>query len=182
MTTLQAAKIVCSFSTVPTAPLSPFVWGILKTLQTFGQGERPSFENLSDKLAVDNASFFSQGWSEAVDSSLVDCDDFQAASLTERSCAALTDGFIQDGEKRERTEQLFFKLHNGEIIEWRHDMQEKAPTHLRPVAWEHKLTEKYIAEAIANQIEDPEDHIKPNEKFTDLNFDWRASKLVRLEF
>ena len=60
-------ELICSFSTVKTKPLSPFVWVLLKTLNTFPEGNRPEFGQLAEKLAFEDAHYLNEAWSEATD-------------------------------------------------------------------------------------------------------------------
>jgi len=182
MPKLTTAKIQCSFSVVPTMPLSPFVWGILKTVTTFPLNNRPHFETLATKLGVGEKSFFSQAWIEALEIDLVDSDDYQTTSLSTNGETALIDGFIRNGETSEHIEDLYFKLHDGQIIEWNHKMKEANPSKLKPVKWVKRLSAQCIAEAISKQIEDKERHIDPDETMFNLEFDWNNSQKVDLVF
>ena len=116
------AEVVCSFKTVLTAPLSPFVWALLKTLKVFKAGERPDWERLATKLAIGEASFLRDGWKELLTNNLADHSDFALAELSSGGVQALKDEFIRIDEPRcRKNEVLYFRLNNGEPINWRAD-------------------------------------------------------------
>ncbi len=177
-----AAEVVCSFKTVHTAPLSPFVWALLKTLKVFRAGERPSWEELAIKLAVGEASFFSEGWAETRNNNLADDAYFNGANVTVEGDQALEDGFIRIGETRcRRKEVLYFRFNNGEPINWRKDFEAKNRSKLIPPNWANHLNEGLIRDALEVQRESPDERIGAGEKIFDLEIHWEESSRVKLD-
>jgi hypothetical protein len=177
-----AAEIVCSFKTVTTVPLSPFVWALLKALRTFASGARPSWDDFAAKLAVGEPSFFRAAWSELCDLQLADHDDFHAAELTDDGEVALESGFVRSGEPRSRLrEKIYVRLNNGEPIRWRHDFEAKNHSTLFRPAWADSVTEKLVRKALDEQRESSDEQIDVSEKIYDLEIHWELSSRVKLD-
>ncbi len=177
-----AAEVICSFKTVRTAPLSPFVWALLKTLKVFKTGERPSWEELATKLAIGEASFFSEGWAEVRDSDLTDDDDFAVAEITDEGDQALEDGFIRIGETRCRNKEVvYFRLDDGEPIKWKETFKAKTLSALLRPKWADHLNDGIIRSALENQRESSDERIELDEKIFDLEIYWEESSRVKLD-
>jgi hypothetical protein len=177
-----AAEVLCSFKTVSTAPLSPFVWVLLKTLKTFPRGGRPDWEELATKLAVGEPSFFSAAWVELCDLNLVNNAYFPEADLRESGEAALVDGFVRNEFPRQRhRERLYFRLNNGEPFRWRHDLEPKNHARLFKPDWAAQVTEQVIRETLAEQRQSSDEHVQPDEKIYDLEIHWDESSKVKLD-
>ena len=177
-----AAEIVCSFKTVSTAPLSPFVWALLKALKTFDTGTRPSWDELAANLAVGDPSFFSAAWSELCDLHLANLSDFNSAEITDEGQKALEHGFVQTGPPRSRLcEKLYVRLDNGEPFRWRHDFQAKNHSPLRPPTWADTVTENLVRKALEEQRESSDERIVDGEKIYDLEIHWSQSFRVKLD-
>lgn len=177
-----AAEVVCSFKTVHTAPLSPFVWALLKTLKVFRAGERPSWEELANKLAIGEASFLNDGWAEARNNNLADDAYFNGANVTVEGAQALEDGFIRIGETRCRNKEVvYFRLDDGEPIKWKETFEAKNLSALLRPKWAAKLNECLIRDALEVQRESPDERIGAGEKIFDLEIHWEESSRVKLD-
>lgn len=177
-----AAEVVCSFKTVRTAPLSPFVWALLKTLKVFEAGKRPGWEDLATKLAIGEASFFSEGWAELLANNLAVDAKFAVAEITSEGEQSLEDGFIRIGEPRCRTQEVvYFRLDNGEPINWKKDFEAKNHSKIIPPKWADKLNEDLIRKALEQQRESTDERIGIDEKMFDLEIHWTASSRVKLD-
>jgi hypothetical protein len=180
MATPPAVKINCSFTVVTCAPLNPFVWGILKTLQIFEPNERPEFVELAENLGIGKPIFFEEGWNEAIRAELVVSEDFQTASPSESGILALENGFIEI-DREERGATLYFLLRDGEIVKWKSHFNVKNKRDLqRSPKWEKLLTPIYVSEAIREQPEGNE-LIKNNQKICDIELNWDDSYEVSLD-
>lgn len=177
-----AAEVLCSFKTVNTAPLSPFVWVLLKTIKTFPPGERPEWDELAAKLAVGESSFFSAAWGELRSLNLANHSHFREAGLTEAGEAVLLDGFISNEPPRLRQrEKLYFRLNNGEVFRWRHDLEPKNHQRLSRPCWADQVTEDLIRKTLAEQRQSRDEHVQPNERIHDLEVHWDESSRVKLD-
>jgi hypothetical protein len=176
------AEVVCSFKTVHTAPLSPFVWALLKTLKVFKSGERPDWERLATKLAIGEASFLCDGWKELLSNNLADHSDFAVSEISDEGDQALKDGFIRIGEPRCRNnEVLYFRLNNGDPINWKKDFKAKNHSELFSPKWGNHLNEQLIRTTLEMQRESPQEHIQEDEKIFDLEIHWKDSSRVILD-
>ncbi len=165
-------EVYCSFTTVPCTPLSPFVWGVLKVLDTFPVRERPQFEEVAKKLSVQDSSFISQGWQEAKSEGLVSSAYYQSTELSDLGLAALEFGFIESGKRQHREEPLYFFEGNGKPVPWKHDYEVKKQGAAQEPKWVNKLNEKTLSRALDLQAEAEELKIMPQERVFDLQFYW----------
>jgi hypothetical protein len=198
-------ELVCSFSTVETKPLSPFVWVLLKALETFPPGSRPEFDQLAEKLAFKDTHYLNDAWRDVIMFKLCECGegqktepndnfffvrrpgpepiDFEYARITESGLAALNDGFIRNGQPRKRTgEALYFTLRDGSpITHWKAHYEPKETGRLNPPNWADRITEKTIKEALKFQRESEDEHIHENEQIFNLEIHWEESRRVKLD-
>lgn len=174
-------KVFCSFTTVPCAPLSPFVWGVLKVLDTFPVRERPQFEEVAEKLSVQDASFISQGWQEAKSAGLVSSDYYQSTELSERGRDALEFGFIECGKRQQREEPVYFFEGNGKPVPWQKDYEAKELGAAHKPKWADKLNEGILCKALDLQAEAEELKVMLGERVFDLHFHWDTATRVKLD-
>jgi hypothetical protein len=143
--------------------------------------ERPQFEEVAEKLSVQDASFISQGWQEAKSAGLVSSDYYQSTELSERGRAAMEFGFIECGERRKREEPVYFLERNGRPLEWNKDYEAKEQGVIQKPKWADKLNEASLCEALDLQVERKELKIRSGERVFDLNFHWETAQRVRLD-
>ena len=195
-------ELVCSFSTVETVPLSPFVWLLLKTLKAFPEGSRPKFEELAEKMAFKDTHYLSEAWSDATKYRLCgrgdgqpeepssrsllsqrERVDFNFAKINQSGNAALNDGFIRKGSPRERKgEALYFSLRDGSpITDWKDHYESKEIGSLARPQWAEEISDKCISKALHFQRIDDTDHIQPTEQIFDLTIDWEECRRVKLD-
>lgn len=164
------------------APLNPFSWVLLRSLQAFPPGRRPSHSELAANLCVGDASFLDQGWTECLDLGLATTDGAdQSAEVTPEGRDALARGFVATGQPyRREGETLYFMFHRAEVIRWgKHfSVIEESPT-AKP-KWAGAVTTALVAEAIAAQYEDRVQHIGERERIGDLSIDWETAKRVSI--
>lgn len=196
------AEIICSFSTIKTEPLSPFVWLLLKTLNSFEDGERPNFQTLSEKLAFKDPRYLELAWDEMIRLKLCergagqaeprslterlmfgDSIDYESARITQAGRIALEDGFIRTSDARKRRgEALYFIIRDGSpVTNWKSEYESKEVGPLHRPEWANKLTEATIARALKEQRESLDDHIEPDEQIFDLEIHWKESRRVKLD-
>jgi len=188
------AELICSFTTIKTEPLSPFVWLLLKTLNNFGDGDRPDFEILADKLAFKDARYLQQAWNEMIGLKLCENEkareeprsgdsDYKSARLTQAGKKALEDGFVRIGEPRRREgEALYFIIRDGSPVgNWKASYESKDRGPLDRPKWANKVTEACIAKALKEQRESGDEHIEPDEQIYDLEIHWEDSREVKLD-
>lgn len=198
------AELVCSFSTVKTKPMSPFSWLLLKTLQTFECGQRPSFEVLAQKLSFQDTEYLRQAWGELEQFRLCEqgedsqqtqatslfkqlttgnAIDYAHAKLTGRGEQALDDGFIRVGSVRERTDEVlyFIERDGSPLINWKSHYKPKQAGAFKYPTWARKVTSTSIAKALENQRESSNDHIDPEEEVFDLEIHWDECRRVKLD-
>lgn len=196
-------ELVCSFSTIKTEPLSPFVWLLMKTLSEFSPGCRPEFQALAEKMAFNDAQYLNLAWEEAKQFKLCvsgkpevkpairytaydrlrgDAIDFETAKLTEHGVMALRDGFIRTGEVRKRSEEaVYFLLRDGVHVEWKSYFEPKYVGSLQRPKWAGEISVDKVAKALASQRESSDERIEPDEQIFDLTIDWDASRRVKLD-
>lgn len=196
------AEIICSFSTLKTEPLSPFVWLLLNVLSRFREEERPDFQSLSRKLAFEDPRYLELAWGELSQFKLCesgnsqagprsltqrlmfgDSIDYESARLTQAGRTALEDGFIRTGEARRRKgEALYFIIRDGSpVTRWSSEYASKEVGPLHRPEWANKLTEATIAKALKEQRVSPDEHIEPDEQVFDLEIHWEESRRVKLD-
>lgn len=198
----STVELVCSFSTIKTEPLSPFVWLLLKALNTFPAGERPEFDQLAEKLAFRDSNYLSEAWSDTTKYRLCERGDgqpeepsprallfereridFNYAKISDSGVAALNDGFIQKEPPRVRKgEVLYFALRDGSpITDWKDHYESKEIGSLHRPNWADKITEKTIKETLKFQRESNDEHIQPDEQIFDLVIHWEECRRVKLD-
>ena len=195
-------ELICSFSTVATSPLSPFEWLVLKTLNTFPEGNRPEFAELADKMAFKDPHYLNEAWHNVEKSKLckrgegqkaatntrsllfeTESIDFNYATIIESGTAALSDGFIRRTPARARTgEALYFSLRDGSPIKgWKAHYEPKEISTLHRPDWADKISEKTIEETLKSQCESQDDHIQPDEHIFDPVIHWEECRRVKLD-
>jgi len=201
----STVELVCSFTTVKTAPLSPFVWALLKTLKTFPEGSRPEFNKLAGKLAFEDEHYLNEAWTEATKFKLcergegqttVPTDDhtyfrslraeqvdFNHAKITEAGAAALNNGFIQIEAPRKRSgEALYFTLRDGSpITDWKAHYESKEIGKLDRPKWAGSIADKLVIKALECQRDSADERIEPDEQLLDLRIHWNESRRVKLD-
>jgi hypothetical protein len=198
-------ELVCSFTTVKTAPLSPFVWALLKTLKTFPEGSRPEFNELAEKLAFKDTQYLNDAWTEVTKFKLCERGegqkdepidnrsylrsftaekvDYDYAKITEAGLAAINGGAIQIEAPRKRSgEALYFTLRDGSpITVWKSHYEPKGIGKLDRPKWAEAITENLIIKALGFQRESGDEHIQPDEQLLDLEIHWDESRRVKLD-
>lgn len=198
----STVELVCSFSTVKTEPLSPFVWLLLKTIRTFPEGSRPDFEQLAEKMAFKDHEYLHQAWADVTSFNLCRQSaeqaaavlehsdvfhrkriDFQTAVITQSGTRALEDGFIALNQPRERKgEALYFTLRDGSpITKWKAHYESKEIGSLHRPAWADEITERTISNTLKFQRESEDEHIQPDEQIFDLIIHWEERRRVKLD-
>ena len=183
MATLPAIEVTCSFTVVDWAPLNPFSWVLLKAVELFPAGRRPSHEELATKLCVGDTTFFDQGWVECLASRLVSNGDDgnQNATLTPEGRAALTKGYVAIGNPyRREGEVVYFMLYDGNVVRWKNHFGITVDSAVQKPRWADSVTPERVAEAIADQNEDRTRHIGERQRIDYLDIDWSVAKRVSI--
>jgi hypothetical protein len=173
-------QVHCTFRTIRYAPLSPFVWAVLKFVDTFYPRSRPELEVLAGKLSLPDESFLKQAWLEAESSQLISSKYLQSATLTKSGKAALRLGFIEVGRYVPRDEPIYFILGNGKPIEWKTHYEAKEQGAVEKPKWADRLNEKVLRKALQLQMEAEELTVGPDQKILDAEYHWATAKLVNL--
>jgi hypothetical protein len=157
------------------------VWGVLKVLDTFPVRTRPQFEEVADKLEVQDSSFISQGWEEAKSAGLVSSQYYQSTELSDRGRKALEFGFIECGKRKEREEPLYFFQGNGQPVPWKHEYEIKEQGNAQLPKWSDKLNEASLCRALDLQAEVEELKVMPDERVLDVHYHWATAIRVKLD-
>jgi hypothetical protein len=191
---------------VDAVTLSPFAWAILRALRDFPVGSRPSFDLLSEKLRIGDASFVERAWEECVSWHLVVASSatpqpeksevrhgfsrlhapsppltFQYAEINQEGEQAMSRGYIVQGRPIRRTgETLYFLLHDGAVVNWREHFSVTGHSPVQRPKWADSLTPTRIAEAIAAQFTDDSRHIAATQRLDFTSVDWQASRQVEI--
>lgn len=96
--------------------LTPLHWALLRALQAFPAGNRPTFEEFAARISLSDSGFLKGAWEELLAHHAIDTSQFQEASLTIEGQDALRQGYLPQGQPEEQLRYLHLDPHGHPLL------------------------------------------------------------------
>lgn len=144
MKTNKCIEVPVHYQTVQLRRLNPFHWALLRTLQVFGAGARPSLDELTKRLCIGEPVFLNEAWRELLAWHAVDDAVFLQARLTMEGETALQEGLIPFGIAEEKFKPIYFTSEGEPLSPTKRGAVQTAKLLSGPPPWSSNVTPSQI--------------------------------------
>lgn len=152
MTEINCIEVPVDYSVAACARANPFHWALLKAVQSFPVGSRPSFSEIAERLHFHEPAFLVQAWTELCEDAAVSTTEFENTDLTEIGTEALRTGYILKSPIDPRRVTLVFSARGDRCIERREFEIVLGARLQRPPVWSNNLNLDAIMNAMSHQM------------------------------